>query len=1553
MKQHNKNLTGLAAIIMFAVILSPLNTWASTTGDFTPPSAPGITVGPGYTNALVYETIIPDGTNGAAEDTLIYTGSGATPWGGDTLISMGAADHYFLDDSYEGTWAGAGAEAVWIDTNSDTMVDAGEIQVSGLADLEGFLAAGANAEYVFDNTGADNNNYDSGEAIFADADGSGTLNAGDTILAPGFASVMNFNLGGPTVMYEDTGVPACAGTAANGYDATEPIWIEMAPADGIFTTGLDIVLVDPTSCLLGVGPFTGTAFVAPAGPPDRAVFLDTNHDGLYTYITNTSGEPIYYVPVGILPAGSPLTGLEQIQPPYAGPVLNIGGTYTQDWTLMSAANSGNLYHIGTTSGVDTFTGVEAIVDDGLGVSAGVLEPGEEINSDTAARGATGAGTLHQGMHAFYGYNGASPYDNSEFIFDDGIGAIPFVLEKAQDRINAITLQNTGSAVDTTDITNIQVWADGGNTTYDNGGGDDILLGGGPAVWDGVNSWDLAGLTQLVNAGGLQIFVSTDIAAAPTHGNTIQMQIPMLVDVVPLGSYGANDEGLFMISNNEGPTDAVLTNANIITIDAQAPVLQSFTSSTPSTTYGPGAGIAIEANYDESLTAGSTMTVVLDNGKSVLLNNVAGTQLWGTYTVGLTGSGSDSLDLTVGSIAPASESVVDLYGNTQTASGVPGTPNNIADTKDIIVDTTAPQLTGSSTALSNNPLTDADVGVGGGVVRVEFYFNETMDNTTTPDVVFQNPAPAGLSLNPSPAVWDTAWILDDRYTSLFDLADLNETSTNFDLNADLTGVTDIAGNLAIDGLGIPITDIISIDTQNPIGTASVGTDPLTDSDYIQEVTITYDEAMDISGANDPVITFGATTGVITSNADGITDGIWTSATTWYETFTITDGDESTLGVTVTSSGAKDANGNIEGVPVGALFDVETQTPVVTIVLPSNGNNTRLATPLAVTTDVNTNCTYDLDAAGPVAVANTGGTVHTDVLGGLAAGAHTVVVACTTGANTGTNTSTWTKVAPGNMVLLGTDGAGANPAAPNLYTLDPETGNILTTIGLVGFNATGMAVDPTTGILYGTTGTNDPTGGNPLSLITIDLTTGAGTLVGPARDAALTDHNLADIAFDSTGQLYGWSELTDELFAVNKTTGALTLMGANTLSTSGSGLIFDLTNTLYLFGDADDSYWTINKTTGLSLSNPSFLNPSGSSLGIGSAAVDSANIIFANRGAPSGGAPWDLIVPEQSTGIIVSMGGNNLTMQYMNALAVYEDTYNPVVTITAPTKTKTGSIADTTVRVVDYGGLLAANVTATGGALTCLQTSNIQVDCTSVISASGNLVVNATDSVGNLGTATEAGYTINSVSGGGSGGSAGGTRPGSNLATTAEEALAEEAPFVDIAGHWAEPYIDQLYLGGYIEGYSDNTFMPDQYITRAESAKLIALWFDMNVSDDTCMEGIFDDVNCQTDWFAKFVGYLYIKGVVEGYGNGDFMPGNQINRAEALKMMLVAKSLQNLDFSGAINPFSDVLIGDWHYNFVMIGYKLGIIEGYPDGTFKPGNSITRAEFTKIFTETLLNN
>jgi len=106
------------------------------------------------------------------------------------------------------------------------------------------------------------------------------------------------------------------------------------------------------------------------------------------------------------------------------------------------------------------------------------------------------------------------------------------------------------------------------------------------------------------------------------------------------------------------------------------------------------------------------------------------------------------------------------------------------------------------------------------------------------------------------------------------------------------------------------------------------------------------------------------------------------------------------------------------------------------------------------------------------------------------------------------------------------------------------------------------------------------------------------------------------------------------------------------------------------------------------------------------------------------------------------------------------------------------------------------------------------------------------------------------------------------------------------------------------------------------------------------------------------YLANLGIINGYPNGTFKPNNPINRAEALKILTLAIPFQS--FSGVEKPlnssaeiittkpkcpFPDLQKNSWYYPHICEAYNNGIITGYPDGTFKPEQTINRIEAIKI--------
>jgi hypothetical protein len=110
--------------------------------------------------------------------------------------------------------------------------------------------------------------------------------------------------------------------------------------------------------------------------------------------------------------------------------------------------------------------------------------------------------------------------------------------------------------------------------------------------------------------------------------------------------------------------------------------------------------------------------------------------------------------------------------------------------------------------------------------------------------------------------------------------------------------------------------------------------------------------------------------------------------------------------------------------------------------------------------------------------------------------------------------------------------------------------------------------------------------------------------------------------------------------------------------------------------------------------------------------------------------------------------------------------------------------------------------------------------------------------------------------------------------------------------------------------------------------------------------FPDVDGTTE-HAAAIDFLQTKGIISGYPDGTFKPGNTNNRAEALKLVLLGrKSLALADITITQKPaFPDVTKSDWFYSYVEQAFNLKIVQGYSDGNFKPANEITAAESLKI--------
>ena len=142
--------------------------------------------------------------------------------------------------------------------------------------------------------------------------------------------------------------------------------------------------------------------------------------------------------------------------------------------------------------------------------------------------------------------------------------------------------------------------------------------------------------------------------------------------------------------------------------------------------------------------------------------------------------------------------------------------------------------------------------------------------------------------------------------------------------------------------------------------------------------------------------------------------------------------------------------------------------------------------------------------------------------------------------------------------------------------------------------------------------------------------------------------------------------------------------------------------------------------------------------------------------------------------------------------------------------------------------------------------------------------------------------------------------------------------------------------YVQGYPDGTVKPAGNITRAETAAILfRLMDDASRKTYYSTKSGFRDV-ASGSWYNTYVATLNNAGVITDSSNGYFRPNEAITRAE-----LAAMLASFTETTRAANYFDDVSANHWAANAIAICAKLGWINGYPDGTYRPDKNVTRAE------------
>ena len=151
--------------------------------------------------------------------------------------------------------------------------------------------------------------------------------------------------------------------------------------------------------------------------------------------------------------------------------------------------------------------------------------------------------------------------------------------------------------------------------------------------------------------------------------------------------------------------------------------------------------------------------------------------------------------------------------------------------------------------------------------------------------------------------------------------------------------------------------------------------------------------------------------------------------------------------------------------------------------------------------------------------------------------------------------------------------------------------------------------------------------------------------------------------------------------------------------------------------------------------------------------------------------------------------------------------------------------------------------------------------------------------------------------------------------------------------------------YIFGYEDGTFRPDNNMSRAEAAAIFARLISEQKGEKISGKSDFADVK-SSEWYSKFIGYIEKYGIIKGYDNNTFKPDENISRAEFIAMTVRFNSLFNDVKKGSYTvKYTDVASNYWAYSDIAYAKHAGWLNGYADGTFKGDNAITRAEVVTV--------
>jgi len=170
-----------------------------------------------------------------------------------------------------------------------------------------------------------------------------------------------------------------------------------------------------------------------------------------------------------------------------------------------------------------------------------------------------------------------------------------------------------------------------------------------------------------------------------------------------------------------------------------------------------------------------------------------------------------------------------------------------------------------------------------------------------------------------------------------------------------------------------------------------------------------------------------------------------------------------------------------------------------------------------------------------------------------------------------------------------------------------------------------------------------------------------------------------------------------------------------------------------------------------------------------------------------------------------------------------------------------------------------------------------------------------------------------------------------------------PFSDV-GVSNPNYIAISYLKDHdvISGYPDGSFKPDQVVNRAEALKIILLGSGVQVPASIDLEPFRDIL--RTDWFAPYVSKAKELAIVQGYNDGTFKPSQAVNLVENLKILLLTQKIDVSTITVSTDPYADAFKDQWYAPFVEYAKEKNLIDADAKNMVFPAQGMTRGKLAE---------